>query len=71
MLLKCDVCGCEFDHRRAGKCDCGYGCGGGTVKCPQCGIHVDLPPEIYDKAKNAFDDNTLYARLEREFNMDK
>ena len=37
MLLTCEVCKKEFDHTNAGECDCGYDCGGASVKCPECG----------------------------------
>ena len=42
MLLTCEVCKKEFDHTNAGECDCGYDCGGASVKCPECGFDVDV-----------------------------
>lgn len=69
MLIKCDICGCEFDHTNAGRCDCGFGRCGEFIKCPNCGIHIDLPEEIRDEVAGEYEKNTIYSRLERELGM--
>ena len=53
MMLKCDICGCEFDHTEAGDCDCGMGCGGQNVKCPNCGFDIPVPRELRPKNKSS------------------
>ncbi len=65
MLMKCDVCGCEFDSENAGSCDCGFGCGGAMVKCPECGFHVDLPIEIRDQKAKEYEEKTIFSRLQK------
>lgn len=64
MIIKCDICEHEFDLKDAGKCDCGYGCGGGMAKCPVCGCHTDLPEEIREAHKQEYDKHTVFARME-------
>ncbi|MCD7781659.1 MAG: hypothetical protein LUG89_03060 [Methanosphaera sp.] len=68
MMMKCDICGHEFDHTEGGECDCGYGCAGGSVKCPECGIHVDLPEELQEEHIRKKEENSVFARMERKLN---
>lgn len=65
MLLKCEVCGREFDHTKAGKCDCGYDCGGASVKCPECGFDVDVPEELRDEIIEYRKENSVFTKTER------
>ncbi|MCI5867715.1 MAG: hypothetical protein SOZ23_06890 [Methanosphaera sp.] len=63
-MVTCDICGCEFDIENSGCCDCGFGCGGGQVKCPRCGLHMPLPDDIRDERKREYDANTVFAKME-------
>lgn len=69
LLLKCDICGTEFDHTEAGDCDCGMGCGGVNVKCPECGIHVILPPELQELKKHEKNSKNMLDQLEKELGL--
>ncbi|MDD6285478.1 hypothetical protein OTK55_06380 [Methanosphaera sp. Vir-13MRS] len=66
MMMKCDICGCEFDHTKAGHCDCGFDCCGLMLKCPRCGIHIDLPPELKKEKQEEHDKKSIFTRLEKE-----
>lgn len=65
MLLKCDICNCEFDHTNAGKCDCGYECGGAYVKCPECGLDVDVPLELREEIVKYRKEHSVFTKTER------
>ena len=65
MLMKCDICNCEFDHTNAGECDCGYECGGASVKCPECGFDVDVPEELREEVMNSRKEKSVFTKTER------
>ena len=65
MLLTCEVCKKEFDHINAGECDCGYDCGGASVKCPECGFDVDVPEELKDEIIKFREENSVFTKTER------
>ncbi|MDO5822465.1 hypothetical protein [Methanosphaera sp.] len=65
MLLICEVCKKEFDHTNAGECDCGYDCGGASVKCPECGFDVDVPEELKDEIIKFREENSVFTKTER------
>ncbi len=69
MKVKCDICGNEFDHTESEECLCGYGCTGGTVKCPECGVHVELPEGFREEHKKETEENSVFAKMEKELGM--
>ena len=69
MMLKCDICGCEFDHTQSGDCDCGMGCGGQNVKCPQCGLHLILPPELRKIKEKEENSKSMLDKLAEELGV--
>ncbi|WP_303235301.1 hypothetical protein [Methanosphaera cuniculi] len=71
MILKCDICGHEFDLENAGCCDCGFGCGGSMVKCPECGLHMDLPEELREEHERIYNEKTIFAKLEKKLAEDE
>ncbi len=71
MLIKCDICGHEFDHTEAQTCDCGYDPASANLKCPNCMIDLILPPELEAERQKEIDENSLYSKLERELGKNK
>lgn len=71
MLIKCDICGYEFDHTEAETCDCGYDPASANLKCPKCMIDILLPPELEEQRNKELEKNSLFSKLERELKEDK
>ena len=69
MLIKCDICGHEFDHTEAGNCDCGYDCNGANIKCPKCMFDVEAPDELKDEIIKRKEAKSVFKRLEKELNL--
>ena len=68
ILIKCDICGHEFDHTEATTCDCGYDPVSANLKCPNCMIDLILPPELEAERNKEIEENSLYSKLEKELN---
>lgn len=71
MIIKCDICGYEFDHTDAKTCDCGYDEVSANLKCPKCMIDLIIPPELEEERNKEIEKNSLFSKLERELEEDK
>lgn len=70
LLIKCDICGHEFDHMNAGCCDCGYDCNGANIKCPNCLFDIPAPEEIKGDILKQKKERSIFVRLEKELGLD-
>lgn len=66
MLIKCDICGYEFDYEDADLSECACTCGLPRPKCPECGLDILLPPEFEQEQVNKQEEDSIFAKMENE-----
>ena len=66
MIIKCDICGYEFNYKDAKISECGCTCGEPRPKCPECGLDIILPPELELKEEEKRQKESLFSKIEKE-----
>lgn len=66
MIIKCDICGYEFDYKDAQLSDCGCSCGEPRPKCPECGLDIILPAELELEEEEKRQKESLFSKIEKE-----
>ena len=68
MMIKCDICGYEFDYTDALVEDC-VTCGQPRPKCPECKIDIDLPRELEIEFNKKHKENSIFTKMEEELGL--
>ncbi|OED29972.1 hypothetical protein [Methanosphaera sp. WGK6] len=68
-MIKCKLCGFEFDETKEELIDCNCGCGGDNVFCPNCGYEVRLPRSSIPKKVKKEEEQGFFGRMASKLRM--